>query len=257
METPSPSLDQANQKMLETLFPDADYSIIFRVALDNGYAPTLLPLLDKIYLSENFSIPDIVMEGIQVLAHAQCENQYCAVFHAVNLMEMGFSEGELIELVNTQAIPERYRELATWQGTLRLVATQFNSPSLAKQLNAQLKKIHTEQELSDLGILLAFCHLDRFVLEYFSDEIELTNEPMITERSSFTETIALKLAEFQGSKAPVVTICSVCKSIKTEDGWISIETAIPQIPVTAFFSHGLCPPCLDQSLREEGLEPRL
>ncbi len=248
-------LDKHTQAIFDEMFPDEELTIILRVALEKGYGPTLLPLLKEIYMSDAFNIPNVVVEAIQVLAHAQCENQYCAVFHAVNLIDLGFSEQELLEFVNTQQLPERFGDLGGFRNSLRLIAAQFNSPALAKQLNSQLKKLHTDSEMADLGTLLAFCHLDRFILEFFSDEIDVDSEPMITERPSFTESIKVTLGKFQDIESPIVTLCSVCKSVKTEEQehWIPIETAIPQIPITALFSHGYCPTCLNQTLEDEGL----
>lgn len=56
-------LDADSRALLDQYFRDHNLSIILKVALENGYAKTLIPLLDRIYFSQTFSIPTIVVEA--------------------------------------------------------------------------------------------------------------------------------------------------------------------------------------------------
>ena len=246
-------LDADSRALLDQYFPDHNLSIILKVAFENGYAKTLIPLLDRIYFSQTFSIPTIVVEAAQVLAHAICDNRYCAVFHAVNMVDLGLDPKEVKALIERQQLPSRYSDLKRWEKSLQLIAVQFHSPATANTLFAQLAHFHEGQELADLGALIAFCNLDRFILEFFSEEIDLHAEPMIIERASYSDDLVLSFTEIRGEEKPIVTMCSVCKAIQTEDKWLPIEEAIPKIPGNALFSHGYCPPCLEQTLAAEGL----
>ncbi len=55
----------------------------------------------------------------------------------------------------------------------------------------------------------------------------------------------------------VVRICSVCKDVHIEGGWVSIEDAITSLglfdkPTLPRLSHGLCSPCFDDVMTDEG-----
>lgn len=188
-----------------------------------------------------------------MLAHAICDNRYCAVFHAVNMVDLGLDPKEVKALIESQQLPSRYSDLKRWEKSLQLIAVQFHSPATANTLFSQLARFHEGQELADLGALIAFCNLDRFILEFFSEEIDLHAEPMIVERASYSDDLVLSFTEIRGEEKPIVTMCSVCKAIQTEDKWLPIEEAIPKIPGNALFSHGYCPPCVEQTLAAEGL----
>ena len=116
------------EALLDQYFPDHNLSIILKVAFENGYAKTLIPLLDRIYFSQTFSIPTIVVEAAQVLAHAICDNRYCAVFHAVNMVDLGLDPKEVKALIESQQLPSRYSDLKRWEKSLQLIAVQFHSP---------------------------------------------------------------------------------------------------------------------------------
>jgi len=62
-------LDPDSRALLDQYFPDHNLSIILKVAFENGYAKTLVPLLDRVYFNQTFSIPPIIVEAEQVLAH--------------------------------------------------------------------------------------------------------------------------------------------------------------------------------------------
>ena len=246
-------LDPDSRALLDQYFPDHDLSIILKVAFENGYAKTLVPLLDRVYFNQTFSIPPIIVDAAQVLAHAICDNNYCAVFHSVNMVDLGFDPGEVKTLIQSQQLPSRYTDLKRWEETLQLIAVQFQSPSTANALFSKLAHLHKGQELSDLGALIAFCNLDRFILEFFSDEIDLHAEPMIVERAAYSDDLVLSFTQIHGEEKPIVGMCSVCKAIETKHAWLAIEEAIPKIPGNALFSHGYCPSCLESVLADQGL----
>ena len=196
-------LDADSRALLDQYFPDHNLSIILKVAFENGYAKTLIPLLDRIYFSQTFSIPTIVVEAAQVLAHAICDNRYCAVFHAVNMVDLGLDPKEVKALIERQQLPSRYSDLKRWEKSLQLIAVQFHSPATANTLFSQLARFHEGQELADLGALIAFCNLDRFILEFFSEEIDLHAEPMIVERASYSDDLVLSFTEIRGEEKPL------------------------------------------------------
>ena len=246
------ALDDETRALLERIYPDQNMSALQRAAFKHGYAKSLWSLIDRMDRPD-FSIPMIITEAVQVLAHSICDNRYCAVFHSFNMIDLGYNEAEVLTILETQQLPERDQVLKRWETTLRLLAVHFQAPSTSNSLFAQLARHHNDQELEDLGVLIAYCNLDRFILEYFSDEIDLRSEPRIVKRASFTNDLLMSFTTFQGKKKPIVTLCSLCKSVQTEQGWIVIEEAIPKIPGNALFSHGYCPPCLQQTLAAEGL----
>ena len=245
-------MDQRSRELLERYFPDGNLSILLRVAFDRGYGPTLMPLVEKIFLSGEFSLPPVITEAVQVLAHSTCQNKYCAVFHAAGLVALGFSLAEVQALVERQTLPDHFPERERWEPTLRRVTTQFHTPELSGALFAQLALHHQAKELEDLGALLAFCSLDRFVLEFHSTEIDVTQESMVFDRVGCARELVQYFTEERGNPVAIFMLCCRCKDVLTSAGWTPIEGALAEIPGDARFSHGYCSACVEVQLSALG-----
>lgn len=241
-------MDDLSREFLEKHFGEKEPSVLLRVAFEHGYGPSLIPLLERVFLDPEFSLPREVTEAVQVLAHSACQNKYCAVFHATALMSTGFSLEEVQALVERQILPERVEGRERWEPTLRRIVTLFHTPDVAQPLYSQLVRRHKGRERDDLGALLAFCSLDRFVLEFHSGEIDVKLEPIVFEMSPSAPDLIAYFTSEKDKKLPTVALCCMCKDVQTTDGWMPIEQALVHIPGESRFSHGYCPTCTEREL---------
>ena len=63
------SLDDETRALLERIYPDHNMSALQRAAFKHGYAKSLWSLIDQMDRPD-FSIPMIITEAVQVLAHS-------------------------------------------------------------------------------------------------------------------------------------------------------------------------------------------
>ena len=241
-------MDASSRELLDEHFPDGPPSVLLRVAFERGYGPTLMPLVERIFLSGTFGLPPVITEAVQVLAHSTCRNKYCAVFHACGLVRLGFDVDQVQALVERQALPASFADRERWEPTLRRVATLFATPELAGPMYAQLGERHAGQELEELGALLAFCSLDRFVLEFHSGEVDVREEPIVFEMVAEAPELITYFMREDDRQVAIYSICCRCKDVLTTDGWAPVEQALSAIPPDARFSHAYCPACVDREL---------
>lgn len=83
------------------------------------------------------------------------------------------------------------------------------------------------------------------------DKIQQLHEQLIRERKIAAEELERAVAEVKISKG-IISICSYCKEIRNnDDKWEPIEMYIMRHS-DAQFSHGVCPKCYTQVIKEAG-----
>ncbi|MEM7157480.1 MAG: hypothetical protein AAF799_31850 [Myxococcota bacterium] len=226
--------------------------IIIQVAFKYGYGPAIVELNQKVYFNENLSFSRALMEAVQCVCLSACENQYCAIMHARGLMTHGFSLEEVKNLAMHQTLPESFEDKSKWEHTLRRVATIFREAQSSAHLYKTLAEFHSPEVIEEIGGIIAFSLLHKFLLELYSDEIQIEDEPsLFATVDQPRELISFFMTEGDRERVPTLTLCTLCKDVKSSQGWVPIESALNDIPADATFSHGLCERCYDRWLSLE------
>jgi hypothetical protein len=159
----------------------------------------------------------VIREAIQGLCLTSCANKYCAVMHARGLIAEGFSLAEVKRLVESQELPAKVPERGQWEVTLRRVRIIFREPQLAPKLYKTLLAHHSAQEVADIGAVIAFSLLHKFLLEMYSDEILIAEEPILFKTVDCGPELIQYFSHSEREQVPWVTLCCMCKDVKNKD----------------------------------------
>ena len=117
---------------------------------------------------------------------------------------------------------------------------------MAADLYAGLHELHEPHIVEDIEGVLAFALMHKFLLEAFSKEIVIQQEPILYSTIDCAAELISVLVEYSGAQRPLFTICCECKALKGRAGWLPFEQAIGDISSNALFSHGYCESCVEQ-----------
>lgn len=220
--------------------------LIIQVAFDNGYGPAIIELNKKVYFNDELSFSPAILEAIQCLCLSSCENKYCAIMHARGMITQGFTLEDVQQLVELQRLPEFVAEREKWESSLRRIATLFRQPKVAPFLSKSLEEFHTPEEIEDIAAVVAFSLLHKFLLEFYSEEMDIEREPILFATVDCgSELIQYYTAGVEAGQ-PLFTLCCMCKDVKGHHGWIPIEQAMEGLPQGTRFSHGICQRCVER-----------
>lgn len=217
--------------------------IIIQVAFKHGYGASILDLNKKVYFNQELSISPVILEAIQAVCLVSCENSYCVVMHARGLISQGFTLDDIQRLVRFQELPKWVERREIWEPSLRRIATIFREPEVASHLYKSLLEFHSVDEQEEIGGIVAFSLLHKFLLEFYKDEIRIDDEPILFKTIDCGEELIAFFRNQPNEGQAVYTICCMCKDLRGKDGWIPVESALAGIPADATFSHGLCKSC--------------
>ena len=212
------------EDLLNHYFPDGA-PIIVQVAFKYGYGPALMELNKKVYLNHDLSFSSQIVEAIQALCLSSCKNKYCAVMHSRGLISQGFTLEDAKRLVELQRLPSSVEDRERWEDSLRRVATLFREPQAAPYLRNSLTETNSASEIEDIGGIIAFSWLHKFLLEFYSDEIRIEQEPILFETISCGSELIHFFSQYGDSSRPTFILCCMCKDIKSTDEWLPIEAS--------------------------------
>ena len=235
---------------LDEFYPNGA-PIIIQVAFRHGYGPAIVELNRKVYFNDRLSIAPPILEAIQGLCLSSCDNQYCAVMHARGMVAAGFDLEDVKRLVLYQDLPDWVADREKWQHSLRRVAAIFRTPQAAPQLYRSLSEFHPREVIEEIGGIVAFSLLHKFLLEIYSDEIDIKKEPILFRSVDCGAELISFFMQRRGRQLQTFSICSICKDVKSESGWLPVEHALADLPAGAHFSHGICPKCYDRWMAME------
>lgn len=222
---------------------------IWRVAIEKGYGAALGALNEKVYFNKNSSLSPLITEALQCACLSNCDNVYCAVMHARGMVTLGMTFEEVRHFAVSQELPARVEDSGRWSAVMRRVHNLFRSPGVTSKLYSSLRGLLTPAELVDVEAIIAFSLLHKFFLEAFQTDIDVSSEHILFE----TVQCGPELIEVFSSRAPetpIMTICCMCKDVKSTEGWIPVERMVAKISDSHALSHGLCPKCTDAMERE-------
>jgi len=234
-----------DQELLDRHYPGGA-PIIIKVGFRHGYGPALVELNRKVYFNDQLAFSREMMEAIQGIVLSHCENEYCLVMHMRGLIAAGFSLEEIEQLVAYHKLPDRVPDSLRWQVTLQRISTLCREPRLAVELYDSLRELHDEHVVDDIAGVVAFSLLHKFLLEAYSAEIVIEEEPILFATIDCGAELIKAMKRHGSRKVPMFTLCCVCKAIKGHSGWMPIERAIAEIPGDTVFSHGFCEECVQQ-----------
>lgn len=217
--------------------------IIIQVAFKHGYGPAIIELNQKVYFNENLSFSPLILEAIQAVCLSSCENDYCTVMHTRGLISLGFELDDVRRLIEYQKLPDSTPDREIWERSLRRIATLFREPELAAYLYDRLREDHDESTVTEIGGVVAFALLHKFLLEFYCAEINIDQEPILFKTIDCGAELIAYFTKMRGKVYPVYTICCSCKDVKVKEGWVAVERVLPHCSADAAFSHGLCPSC--------------
>jgi len=220
--------------------------IIIQVAFKHGYGPAIVELNKKVYFNDDLSISAPVMEAIQGLCLSSCDNQYCAIMHARGMITAGLTLEEVQRLIELQQLPDSIPNKEPWEHTLRRIAAIFRDPYAAPHLYRSLSEFQDDRTIEEIGGIVAFSLLHKFLLEMYDEEIKIDEEPILFETVDCGSELISFFSKQLDKTVPVYTICSICNDLKGEQGWVPIEKTLSDVPADAIFSHGVCEKCLDR-----------
>ncbi len=241
--------NQMNTDLLREYYPDGA-PIIIQVAFKYGYGPAIIELNQKVYFNEDLSFPPLIREAIQGVCLSSCKNQYCAVMHARGLITEGFTIADVKQLVDLQRLPDWVPEKEKWEDSLRRIAVIFRESGVASLVYKSLHTINIADEINDIGGAIAFSLLHKFLLEFYDDEIDVNEEPILFQTVECGQELITYFSDAYEKNTPTFIICCICKDLKGEHDWLPIERMLSEIPSNAKFSHGICNRCLKQSYSE-------
>ena len=236
-----------DDNLLEQYYPGGA-PIIIQVAFKYGYGPAIIELNKKVYFNDQLSLPPLICEAIQGVCLSSCENQYCTIMHARGLITEGFSLDDVKRLVELQQLPEFVLDKAKWEHSLRRIAIIFRETQPAAHLYKTLTEFHSIEVIEEIGGVIALSLLYKFLLELYSDEINIEDEHILFQTVDCPTELITFFSRFRGKSVPTFTLCTLCKDVKSQKGWIPIEMALNTIPPEADFSHGVCNRCFDRWL---------
>lgn len=232
-------------KAIARLYPSGIPQIV-DIAVRHGYGVPFLELKRLVAEESEQSIPVAVCEAIRAVCLSRCENEYCLVMHSVGLVLEGFSLAELKALVEFHQLPAFVPRREDWERTIKLISAAFENETLTGTLRHSLRELHDEKTIELLAHVSAFAHFHRFLMQCFGDEFDVRTEPRVLALGAEAESLLAFASTAKFAERPIVTICSMCKDVRTPQGWVPIERMIGEIPGQAQFSHGLCERCLDR-----------
>ena len=220
---------------------------IIQVAFKYGYGTAIVDLNQRVYFDPEPRFSPAIREAIQGLCLSSCANQYCAIMHARGLVAEGFSLNAVKRLVEFQELPDFVEDKTTWEISLRRIAAIFREPGTAERLYASLKELHSDEVIHRIGATVAFSILHKFLLELYSDEIVIEDEPILFQTVDCGTELISYFTEYRQQQTAVYSLCFSCKDLKAADGWLPIERALASLPLEARFSHGVCPRCTERA----------
>lgn len=235
--------------LMKKFFPNGAPKII-EVAFKHGYGEAIMDLNKKVYFNDELSFSPIILESIQALCLSSCENEYCAVMHTRGLITHGFSLDEVRHLIEHHRLPTWVEESQTWNPVLRKVSTLFTEPMLASALYVSMEEHLTPRQVADVGGVVAFSLLHKFLLEFYPDEIVIDDEPILFQTVDQGPELISYFRDRLGTMHPMYAICCLCKDVQTADSWTPIERALSKLPPGAVFSHGMCETCGARARRD-------
>ena len=233
------------QELMSKYYPGGA-PIIIQVAFKYGYGPAIVELNKKVYFNKNISCSPLIREAIQAVCLSNCENDYCTVMHTRGLSALGLTLDDVKALIEFQRLPTAVEGREIWEPSLRTITTIFREPQLAARLYSGLTKYHDERQLEDIGGIIAFSLLHKFLLEFYSDEIDITQEPILFKTIDCADELIAYFNKNSAKDLPLYSMCCICKDVRGKHGWIPIETALREIPAEATFSHGFCESCVER-----------
>jgi len=227
---------------LAQYYPDGA-PIIIQVAFKYGYGPSIIELNKKVYFNDSLSFSPVIREAIQGLWLSHCENQYCTVMHARGLITEGFTLEEVKNLVAFHRLPASVSERNIWEPSLARVYHLAREPLIAPTLYSSLTEYLSDEQLDDVSGVIAFSLLHKFLLERYSSEIRIEEEPILFQTVDCGQELINLLNDQERPAEYMHVICSLCKALKTTSSWMPIEVAINDLKPDCQFSHGLCESC--------------
>lgn len=222
--------------------------IIIQVAFVHGYGEAIVELNKKVYFNEQPLLSPVIREAIQGVCLSSCENQYCVIMHSRGLITEGFTLDDIERLVTRQTLPKFVPDRAEWEHSLRRIATIFREPRPAAHLYKSLAEFHDGEVIEEIGGVIAFSLLHKFLLELYSEEIDIEQEPILFKTIDEPQALISFFMKIEGKDVPTLTLCSLCKDVKSGERWRPIETVLHDIPSDAAFSHGICEKCFERWL---------
>jgi hypothetical protein len=228
---------------------------IIEVAFKDGYGRAIVELNKSVYFNDKPTLSPIIREALQALYLCVCENQYCTVMHTRGLITLGFSLDDVKNLIENKSLPKSVPEHMRWESIIRVVPVIANEASVSSKLFDFIRGLCSPEEAREVEATIAFAALHRFLLEAYSDEIQIEEEPILVKTIDCADALIQFINQHAKRNSPIITICSLCKDIKTNEGeWIPIESVIEKLREVPKFSHGVCDSCIPRWRAYAGLE---
>lgn len=231
-------------------YPDGAPKIV-QVAFERGYGPAMMELNKWAYFHPAPSFSTVILEAIQAVCLSHCENKYCAIMHSRGLVVEGFTVSEIKDLIAFQRLPERIPDRLKWEPVLSRIYHLSRETQIAPRLYATLSETLTEQEVDDVGGVIAFSMLHKYLLERYAKDIRIQDEPILFNTIEYGFELIRFFESFEGREEAVYTLCCLCKAVKTDRVWMPIEHTLPHLPRHCHFSHGFCPACAEKWTDQE------
>lgn|GEM_PF-4038477 len=238
-------MEKSMNKLMSKYYPTGA-PIIIQVAFKYGFGPAIIELNKKVYFNQSLTFPALFREAIQGLCLSHCENQYCTIMHARGLISEGFTFDEVKHLVAFHRLPDWVPNRRIWEPSLSRISDLFQEPQLASTLYASLSQYLTTNQIEDVGGVIAFSLLHKFLLERYSNEIDISQEPILSQTVDCEFELIKFFTKQDGKLETTYTICCICKAVKGDSCWIPIEQALHELSPKSQFSHGFCESCAEQ-----------
>lgn len=214
----------------------------------------------KVYI-ETKTLSNQLIESIFAVAMFNCDNKYCYLYHTGELLRLGFSEQEILNLTDHFILPKGFPEKGKWEEVLKLTHFMFRRrDAFAFDASRAIREKLTPAEYDHYLQVLSLGNVIFQLLVAFDQEINIDHEPQykMVDSNEFNENIKrfLKYCETrdnQETRENILTICSYCKNIKSSDGnWLRIERVLQteMLDSRTEFSHGICESCYEKAVQD-------
>ena len=119
---------------------------------------------------------------------------------------------------------------------------------LAPRLYESLAELHSPEVIEDIGGVIAFSLLHQVLLDLYSSEIVIEQEPILFRTIDCGEELVRRCTRVDKEEVPIYSLCCLCKDIRVRSGWIPIERVVGEIESDAVFSHGFCERCAERQM---------
>lgn len=156
-------------------FFDNNFTIDIIISYRNDLLKPLSHHIRNVFFNHQ-TLDEIVIESILSVALFNCDNKYCYIYHASELLRLGFTEKEIINLTELLVIPERYVSESKFSDLLRITNFLFRSSALASMTDVIIQLDLNKEERTHFVHVIALANSLRSLLMCLGDEINLNNE---------------------------------------------------------------------------------